>query len=165
MKHNDKTIWLFIKQYDYWWNNMIIHQTIWLLMKQYDCSSNNMIVDEIIWLFIKQYDYLWNSTTVHIKFQVPNAIFWYYKYPYNSIRKPHRIICPPWLNLLHNRNPHLETLGGSVFFQCGKNIFSLFIYKLHNHIALIWNLYETTLHMEGLITHSIAYGGLHMWWV
>jgi hypothetical protein len=40
-------------------------------------------------------------------------------------------ICPSWLNLLHNRNPHLETLGGSVSFQCGINIFPLFIYKLH----------------------------------
>jgi len=32
-------------------------------------------------------------------------------------------------------NPHLETLGGSVSFQCGINIFSLFIYKLHQQTA------------------------------
>jgi len=33
--------------------------------------------------------------------------------------------------ILHNRNPHLEILGGSVSFQCGIDIISLFIYKLH----------------------------------
>jgi len=32
-------------------------------------------------------------------------------------------------------NPQLETLGGSVSFQCGINIFSLFIYKLHQQTA------------------------------
>jgi len=93
---------------------MTVHQTIWLLMKQYDCSSNSM--------------------TIHIKFQVPSSK-WYYKYPYNKIRKPNRRVCPSWLNLLHNRNPHLETLGGSVSFQCRINIFSLFIYKLHQQIV------------------------------
>jgi hypothetical protein len=38
-------------------------------------------------------------------------------------------------------NSHLETLGGSVSFQCGINIFSLFIYKLHQqlyHDMLCW---------------------------
>jgi len=110
-------------------------------MKQYDYSSNNMIVDEIIWLFIKQYDYSWNNIIVHIKFQVPNAIFWYYKYSYNNIRKPNMRVCLPWLNLLHNRYPHLETLGGSVSFQSGINIFSLFIYKLHQQLLPLTYLF------------------------
>jgi hypothetical protein len=112
-------------------------------MKQYDCSSNNMTIDETLWLFIKQYDCWWNNMIVHqivwlfilsSKFQVPSSK-WYYKYPYNNIRKPNRRVCPSWLNLLHNRNPHLETLGGSVSFQCRINIFSLFIYKLHQQIV------------------------------
>ena len=58
-------------------------------MKHYDYLSNN-IVNEIIWLTIKQYNYSWNNIIIHIKFQVPNAIFWYYKYSYNNIRKPNK---------------------------------------------------------------------------
>jgi len=112
-------------------------------MKQYDCSSNIMTIDETLWLFIKQYNCWWNNMVVHqivwlfilsSKFQVPSSK-WYYKYPYNNIRKPNRRVCPSWLNLLHNRNPHLETLGGSVSFQCVINI-PLFIYKLHQHVFL-----------------------------
>jgi hypothetical protein len=82
---------------------------------------------------MKQYNCLSNSMTIHIKFQVPSSK-WYYKYPYNNIRKPNKRVCPSWLNLLHNRNSHLKTLGGSVSFQCVINIFSLFIYKLHQQL-------------------------------
>ena len=74
-------------------------------MKHYGCSSNNMIVDEIIWLFI-----------LNSKFKVPNAIFWYYKYPYNNIRMPNRRVCPPWLNLLHNRKSTLRNIRRECFF-------------------------------------------------
>ena len=50
-------------------------------------------------------------------------------------------VCLPWLNLLHNRYPHLETLGGSVSFQSGINIFSLFIYKLHQQLLPLTYLF------------------------
>jgi hypothetical protein len=54
-------------------------------------------------------------------------------------------VCPSWLNLLHNINPHLEILGGSVSFQYGINIFFLFIYKLYQQLIYIVVLIYSTL--------------------